>query len=111
MGDHHVPGRHAYVDVTHPCQALPLDEVLDLLRVAVTMDVVAGVWRERGDSEHALLRPATFAGNHPLHGHVHPPLVRPVREGGRHVGHPHLLRMGVDDPSFWSGYCHLSSPT
>src|SRR6185312_9771253 len=64
------------IGVTYPRDPVTGDEVLELLRVRVPVDVVLRAWREDGDPEDRVLGAHGFAGEQPAHVHVLPAVLR-----------------------------------
>src|SRR3954463_4398594 len=72
-GDEHaVAGTHLDVIFSHPRDAVPGDQVLDLLAARMAMDRVAAAGREVRDAEDGLLGADALARDQPADVHVDP---------------------------------------
>ena len=60
------------VRIPDACDSVPGDEVFELLRVRVPVDVVLRARGKDGDPEDRMLRPDGIAGEQPAHVHVDP---------------------------------------
>src|SRR5204863_525528 len=69
-------GPELHVGIADARDAAPRDEVLELLRVRVPVDVVLRSRREDGDPEHGVLRADGVAREQPADVHVDPAVLR-----------------------------------
>src|SRR4051794_37128740 len=77
--EHDFAGTELDVGVSDPRDAVTRDEVFELLRVRVPVDVVLRAGRKDCDAEDGVLRPYRLAREEPADVHVDPAVLRPQR--------------------------------